>query len=170
MRPIEHLIIAISLAVGYTFLTEHRLPSLKLAAVAFVGSQFPDLIDKPLALQLHLIPTGRVFMHSLPFAVPVWLAVLAYGWKTNRPRGGVVFVLAHASHLLADNYAGLASGRVPSDLLWPFLAPVPRPPAPYWAGPNSINVHLFTAFSVTVLAVTAYYLLADINQRFRLTI
>lgn len=167
MRPIEHLIIAISLAVGYILLTEQRLLSLKLAAVAFVGSQFPDLIDKPLALQLHLIPTGRVFMHSLPFAIPVWLAVLAYGWKTDRPRGGVVFVLAHASHLLADNYAALASGRVPSDLLWPFLAPIPRPPAPYWAGPNSINIHLFTAFSVAVLAVTAYYLIADINQQCR---
>ncbi|EMA58405.1 metal-dependent hydrolase [Halorubrum lipolyticum] len=169
MRPIEHFIVALFLVSFYLLVRTRRLPSLELGAVAFVGSQFPDLVDKPLAHQLHLIPTGRVFMHSLPFAIPVWLVVLAYGWKTDRRRGGVVFVLAHASHLIADNYAALASGRVPSDLLWPFLAPVPRPPAPYWAGPNSINLHLFTAFSVAVLAVTAYYLIADVTEQLRLS-
>ena len=142
-----------------------RLPSLEIGAVAFVGSQFPDLIDKPLALQLQLIPTGRVFMHSLPFAIPVWLLVFAYGWKTERPRGAAAFVIAHASHLVADNYVPLALGRIPNDLLWPFRPPVARPAVPYWAGPMSINVHLFTAFSIAVLTVTAYFLITDIRQQ-----
>jgi len=110
MRPIEHFIVALFFIGPYILVRTRRLPSLELGGVTFVGSQFPDLIDKPLALQLQLLPTGRVFMHSLPFAIPVWFLVLAYGWKTNRLRGGIVFVIAHASHLLADNYVPLASG------------------------------------------------------------
>jgi len=117
MRPIEHFIVALFFIGPYILVRTRRLPSLELGGVTFVGSQFPDLIDKPLALQLQLLPTGRVFMHSLPFAIPVWFLVLAYGWKTNRLRGGIVFVIAHASHLLADNYVPLASGRVPSEAI-----------------------------------------------------
>ncbi|EMA70002.1 metal-dependent hydrolase [Halorubrum kocurii] len=162
MRPIEHLIVALSLAAGYILVTEHRLLSLKLAAVAVVGSQFPDIVDKPLALELGLLPTGRVGMHSLPIAIPLWVLVVLYSWKTDRVQAGVVFVIAYASHLTADNYIGLAAGRIPSDLLWPLSNPTPRPAIPYWAGPQSINVHLFTLFSIGVLSIAAYYALRDV--------
>ena len=164
MRPIEHLIVALFLAVGYVVVTTRRLLSLRLAAVTFVGSQFPDIIDKPLALEAGLLPTGRVGMHSLPIAAPIWLLVVLYGWKTDRVRAALVFVIAYASHLVADNYATLAGGRVPSDLLWPLSPPVPRPAIPYWAGPRSINVHLFTLFSIGVLSITTYYALLDVLE------
>ncbi|MFW6382513.1 MAG: metal-dependent hydrolase [Haloferacaceae archaeon] len=167
VRPIEHLIVALFPVAGYFYLRDRRLLSLELAAVTFLGSQFPDLIDKPLALQLNLIPTGRVFMHSLPVAVPVWALVIAYSWKTDRLRAGAAFVFAYASHLVADNHQTLLAGRMPNDLLWPLVAPTPRPPIPYWAGPESINVHLFTLFSVTVLSVTAYYCVRDVFEQFR---
>lgn len=167
MLPIEHLIVALSLTVGYVFVTTRQLPSLKLAAVAFVGSQFPDIIDKPLALEAGLLPTGRVGMHSLPIAVPVCGVIVLYAWKTDRVRAGVVFVIAYASHLLTDNYAALANGRIPSDLFWPFSAPVPRPAVPYWAGPRSINVHLFTLFSIGILSITTYYAVSDVFHQTR---
>lgn len=167
MRPIEHLIVALLLAVCYLLIAERRFPSLKLGAVAFVGSQFPDIVDKPLALELGLLPTGRVGMHSLPLAVPVWILVVAYAWKTDRPHGGVIFVIAHASHLVTDNRGILSTGRIPSDLLWPFQSPIARPPIPHWAGPNSINVHLFTLFSVGVVLVTTYYVVLDVQQHVR---
>lgn len=167
MRPTEHLIIAL-LPVGiYVLLRDRHPPSLELTAVTFLGSQFPDLVDKPLALQLNLIPTGRVFMHSLPFAIPVWALVIAYSWKTGRLRGGVAFVLAYALHIFADNHQTLTIGRIPNDLLWPFVAPTPRPPVPYWAGRGSINIHLFTLFSVVILSVTAYYFLRDVRDQIR---
>ena len=167
MRPIEHLIVALSFVVGYVSVTTRRLPSLELGAVAFVGSQFPDVIDKPLALEVGVLPTGRVGMHSLPIAVPIWTLVVLYGWKTERTRAGIVFVIAYASHLLADNYVALASGRVPSDLFWPLASPVPRPTVPYWAGPRSINVHLFTLFSIGILSVTTYYAVLDVLRHAR---
>ena len=148
-------------------LRHRRLPSFELTAVTFVGSQFPDIVDKPLALQLNLIPTGRVFMHSLPLAVPIWIVVLWYSWKTDRIRGGVAFVYAYASHLVADNYRALTAGHVSNDLLWPFRPSIPRPSTPHWAGPNEITVHLFTAFSVVVLSVTAYYVVRDVKRQFR---
>lgn len=165
MRPIEHLIVALCFALGYVTVATRRLPSLELAAVAFVGSQFPDIVDKPLALEVGLLPTGRVGVHSLPIAIPIWALVLLYSWKTERLRAGVVFVIAYASHLVADNHAALAVGVIPSDLLWPFSSPVPRPEIPYWAGPRSINVHLFTLFSIGVLSILTYYLVLDVLRQ-----
>lgn len=167
MRPIEHLLIALLVVGCYVCIRDRRLPSLELTAVTFVGSQFPDLIDKPLALQLHVIPTGRVFMHSLPFAIPVALVVILYSWKTDRLRGGGAFVFAYASHIVTDNSQTLAAGEVSNDLLWPFVSATPRPPIPFWAGPNSINIHIYTVGSVAILSVTAYYLVQDIKQQRR---
>jgi membrane-bound metal-dependent hydrolase YbcI (DUF457 family) len=164
MRPFGHLAVAFLPIISYVLLKEKRLPSMKLTAVAFVGSLFPDLIDKPLALQLDLIPTGRVFMHSLPFAIPVCVVVVGYTWRTNRLQVGAVFAFAYLSHLVADNYSVLAAGRFPRDLLWPFLSPVSRPDVPFWAGPESINVHLWTVFSAAVLLITTYYVTGDIVE------
>lgn len=77
--PIEHFIIALLPVAVYALLRDKQLPSLQLVAVTFFGSQFPDLVDKPLAYELSLIPSGRVFMHSLPFAIPLSIAVVTYG-------------------------------------------------------------------------------------------
>lgn len=164
MFPHEHFIVALILVVMYIFARERKLPSRSLIAITFVGSQYPDLIDKPLALQLGVIPTGRVFMHSLSFAIPVSIAVLAYAWKTDRFQAGIVFVIAYASHLVTDNYAALVAGEIPNDLVWPFRPPIPRPDIPHWSSPSLIEVHLFTAFSIVVLSITAYYLVLDIRK------
>jgi hypothetical protein len=87
--------------------------------------------------------------------------------ETDRIRAGAAFVIAYTSHLAADNYVALAAGRIPSDLFWPLTLPVPRPAIPYWAGPESINIHLFTLFSVGVLSITAYYGVVDLVRHAR---
>ena len=76
-----------------------------------------------------------------------------------------MFVLGHLSHLLADNYkASLEQPpRLPADLFWPLLPAVQRPLIPGWAGPGSINIHLWTLFSAFVLAVTVYYVVQDVR-------
>jgi hypothetical protein len=51
-------------------------------------------------------------------------------------------------------------------MLWPFRAAIPRPDVPYWAGEASINIHLWTAFSATVLAICAYYAYRDVDEQF----
>jgi membrane-bound metal-dependent hydrolase YbcI (DUF457 family) len=132
MLPVEHFIVALLPILAYGLLRDRSLPSTRLLAVVFLGSQFPDLVDKPLAHQFGLIPSGRVFMHSLPFAIPVLTAIGYYSWKTGRKRLSSGFV-AYLSHLLADNYLPLLDPvpTVSPDLLWPFVEPVPRSALPY---------------------------------------
>jgi len=165
VRPIEHFVVAVVPVVGYVVVRDREFPGAWLVLVAFLGSQFPDLVDKPLAHVLFVLPSGRVFMHSLPFAVPLSLLVIGYARQTGRLRTGGVFVFAYVSHLAADNYRALtgAGAHVPADLLWPFVPPTPRPPVPYWAGPNSINLHLWSLFSVATLALVAYVLVLDVR-------
>lgn len=168
MRPVEHFIIAFLPAVAIVVLVDRHLPSLRFVGVVFVGSQFPDLVDKPLAHYFGVIPSGRVFMHSLPIALPFLLLVLWYGWWTQQSRLSVVFIGAHLSHLLADNYHALRGPppSIPTDLLWPITDAAPRPAVPYWAGPNSINLFLWTAFSATVLTVCVWFLIGDVRTQF----
>ena len=170
MRPIEHFIVALLPVLVVVIAVKRRLPSLQFIGVVFVGSQFPDLIDKPLALELGLIPTGRVFMHSLPTALPVLLVVAWYGWRTRRSHLSAGFIFSHLSHILADNYRVLAGPEpsIPPDILWPLTQATPRPALPYWAGANSINIHLWTLFSVTVLGLCVYIVIMDIRSQLRL--
>lgn len=165
MFPHEHLIVAL-LPVGvYIAVRDRRLPTPAIGVVTAIGSQFPDLVDKPLAHQFGLLPSGRVFMHSLPFALPIAILILVYGWQTARLRLAGAFVSAYLLHLLGDTYRVLLVGRVPADLLWPFVAAQPRPGVPFWAGVNAINVRLWTAFSAMVLTVTLVMLGRDVSQQ-----
>ncbi len=75
MSPLEHALAALIPVTIYILLRRHRLPSKTMLSVVSFGSVFPDLVDKPVAYG-NLIPWGRVFMHSLPFAIPVVLFVL----------------------------------------------------------------------------------------------
>jgi membrane-bound metal-dependent hydrolase YbcI (DUF457 family) len=167
VRPIEHFIVAFLPAFAYVVVRDQGLPSRALSFVVFVGSQFPDIVDKPLAHVLVIIPSGRVFMHSLPFAIPISAIVLAYGWWTDRPRVAGGFVFAYLLHLFGDNRRVLLEGSIPPDLLWPFVAPKPRPVVPYWAGVNGINLYLWTVFSVVVLSVTVVVVGRDVAIQIR---
>lgn len=166
MYPSEHFIVAFLPVLAYVVVRDRRRPAARFVGVVFVGSQFPDLIDKPLAHQFGLLPSGRVFMHSLPVALPVAFVVASYGWKTDRIRPSVAFVFAYLLHLLADNYRRLLrpNPEISPDLLWPFVDPVPRSAVPHWAGTEGINVLLWTLFSVVLLGVVLSVMLADIRR------
>ncbi|GAA0729866.1 membrane-bound metal-dependent hydrolase YbcI (DUF457 family) [Halorubrum trapanicum] len=169
MFPHEHLLVALLPVVAYVAVRDRHLPTRGVTFAAAVGSQFPDLVDKPLAHQFGVLPSGRVFIHSLPFAFPIAVAVLAYGHYTERPRVAGAFVAAYLSHLVGDTYQILLAGQVPPDLLWPFVAAQPRPVVPFWAGVDGINVRLWTAFSAVVLGVTLVVIGRDIRRQVRRT-
>lgn len=159
MYPHEHFVVALVPALAYILLCDGRPPTLHFVGVVFLGSQFPDLIDKPLAHELVLIPSGRVFMHSLPTAIPFLLLVGLYGWKTDRIRLSAAFVFAHLSHLVADHRELLQPNpEVSPDLLWPFVSPIPRSGIPVWGGPGGIYVHLWTMISLVVLSFSVHFL------------
>jgi membrane-bound metal-dependent hydrolase YbcI (DUF457 family) len=166
MLPAEHLAVAAIPVVAYVLLRDRRPPAPRLLGIVFVGSQFPELIDKPLAHQFHILPSGRVFVHSLPIAIPIVCVVGWYAWQTHRLRAGAAFSFAYLSHIVADNWEALSPPEpmLPSDLLWPLQPPIPRPVVPGWAGANGINVRLWTLFSVVVLCITVYYVFQDVAE------
>ena len=169
MFPHEHFIVAVVPVVAYLVVVHRRLPTVQLLGVVFLGSQFPDLVDKPLAHQFVVLPSGRVFMHSLPIALPVLLLIVLYGWRTERLRLSLAFAFAHLSHLVTDHTSALLSStpHIPPELLWPLLPPTASPVTPSWAGPGGIYVPLWSTFSIIVLSLSVLVLLHTEQARIR---
>lgn len=123
MWPWEHA------AVGYLLLSlslraSGRTPPTTASVVALlVGTQLPDLVDKPLSWELGLFPSGYAVGHSAFVAVPLGLAVLGLAYRRGRGRRrlGAAFVVGYWSHLVADVLSPLRDGRglVVSRVLWP---------------------------------------------------
>jgi hypothetical protein len=139
-----------------------------------VGTQFPDLVDKPLSWSLALLPSGRTLAHSALVAAVVIAALLAVaarrrtdGAATDRDRRvpdgrpypvpsrpvATAFSLGYASHLLADVPPSVLAGQVADAgyLLWPVV------PAAVYAGEESWGAHLppeVTAFFLVQALVT----------------
>ena len=134
MWPWEHA------AVGYVIYSlavrvVDRRPPTDLAVIALlVGSQLPDLIDKPLAWWLNVLPAGRSLGHSLPFAIPLIASVLIATRAVGRSGIGGAFAIGYLSHLPGDVFYPVLLGDGPSlaFLLYPF---VEMPPS---AGPGAI--------------------------------
>ena len=115
------------LAVGYLAFTllsdrRYRRPQTAAALVALaVGTQLPDLVDKPLAWYLHVLPNGRSLGHSI--FVAVLLAGIAYAVarRYDQPVVGVAFGVGYLSHLAADALYPLLRGEWAelAFFLWP---------------------------------------------------
>lgn len=90
---------------------------------AVFASQVPDLIDKPLAWGLAIIPSGRSLGHSL-FTAVVICSVVYVIWRTRHREVGFGFAAGYVSHLVGDSLALLSAGEYDElgFLLWPVLA------------------------------------------------
>lgn len=167
MFPHQHFIVAIVPVVAYIIVFDRRFPTIHLMGIVFLGSQFPDLVDKPLAHQFVMLPSGRVFMHSIPIVLPFLLVLGVYGWKTNRLRLSMAFAFAHLSHVFTDHLSALLSPnpQLPPELLWPILPPTASPVIPSWAGPGGIYLSLWTLFSIVVISFSVLILLQTEQAR-----
>lgn len=121
MLPLGHLAFAYLWYVAYAAVGTHRLPA-RLALVPLaIGSQFPDLVDKPLAY-LEVLTYGRSLAHSV---FPLAGCAVAVWWVATRLRGRwasetlperlrvvtpTAFAVGYASHLLGDTYRFLLAG------------------------------------------------------------
>lgn len=116
-------------AVGYLLYAAHvryhngdhpsGWPVLALA----VGTQFADLVDKPLGWYLGVVPSGRSLGHSIITAVVVLAVVYWLAVQYDRRDLGVAFAIGHVSHLAADALYPALRGDW-SDLgflLWPVV-------------------------------------------------
>jgi len=114
MWPWEHAAVAY---IGYSLAVRAigRRPPSDVGAVALlVGSQVPDLVDKPLAWWLGLLPAGRSLAHSLPFTLPVVVTVLVATRALDRGRVGVAFAIGYLAHLPGDVIYPVLLGGSPS--------------------------------------------------------
>jgi hypothetical protein len=123
MWPWEHL------AVGYLAYSLYarrrygRPPDGPTAVMLAIGTQLPDLVDKPLAWTFGVLPNGTSLAHSLTFValfVPITLLVARLA---GVPRWGGALAFGHVSHLPGDMLYPLATdgGLATSFLLWPFV-------------------------------------------------
>lgn len=107
-----------------------RPPGDRAALVVPVAAILPDLIDKPLAWQLSVLPAGRSLAHSLLFAVPAVVAVLLVARHLGATDAGRAFAVAYLSHLPADSFYPAITTGVRVDLrylLWPLVPVDPVP-------------------------------------------
>jgi len=89
-----------------------------------IGTQFPDLIDKPFAWTFGVLPSGRAGAHSLLVALPL-LAVLRWYFDGDAGRRAWTgFALGYLSHLATDGVYALIEGEFSglTYLFWPVLS------------------------------------------------
>ncbi|MHB9286523.1 metal-dependent hydrolase [Halobacteriales archaeon Cl-PHB] len=122
MWPWEHLAVGY---VGYSLLCRAfgKRPRTWPVLVLAVGTQFPDLVDKPLGWILGVLPSGQSLAHSVLVAVPVVTTLGFLGrWLGGRD-AAAAFGVGYLSHLPADVvYPALIGGSLrPEVVLWPLV-------------------------------------------------
>ncbi|MFP8953800.1 metal-dependent hydrolase [Natrialbaceae archaeon A-arb3/5] len=163
MWPWGHLAVAYLLYTAYTHRRFER-PPLALPAIALaVGSQFPDLIDKPLAWTFGVLPGGRTLGHSLLFAAVLVPIVYTVAARFESRDVGLAFIIGHLSHLLADVPPSALTGDLSGTefLLWPL---VEQPPEDSVGGILDAIVHYYAMgpyelfqFGLFVVAALVWY-------------
>ena len=121
-----------------------------VAVAAALGTQFPDLVDKPLAWGLGVLPAGRSLAHSVLTAAAVSAVVLYVAARRDRRAPALAFVVGYGSHLAGDTIPKLPTSDFESltFLLWPLL------PLPEYDGAEPVVANL----SEVVAAPTAFLL------------
>ncbi|PSP55930.1 metal-dependent hydrolase [Halobacteriales archaeon QS_1_67_19] len=149
MWPWEHLVVGYLSYSLFVHARYGRAPgAAPVVAVAF-GTQFPDLVDKPLAWTLGLLPTGTSLAHSLFVALALSGLAVAAGRAVDRPTVGLGFAAGYLSHLPADVLYPLLVGREPAItfLLWPLVS---QPPVEAGIGFGETVRVLFGKFAAAI--------------------
>ena len=123
--PWGHLAVGYLCYVGYAVgRDECDVHGPPLAALAF-RTQFPDLVDKPLAWTFGVLPSGRSLAHSLITLTLVMAVVLLVAKRYDRWYVGSAFGIGYFSHLVGDSVHPAVEGRwrLLTNLGWPLLPP-----------------------------------------------
>ncbi|MFP8956770.1 metal-dependent hydrolase [Natrialbaceae archaeon A-CW3] len=119
--PWEHVIVGYIGYSAFTHVVYRDSPTTGETVVVVFASVLPDLIDKPLAWEFGVFPSGYALGHSIFFAVPLSVAVGWYTRQRNQPRIGWAFGIGYLLHLPADVIPiYIRDGRFPINrVLWP---------------------------------------------------
>jgi hypothetical protein len=161
MWPWEHLAVGYLAYSAFSRLVWGEPPSTRGALVVGFAAVAPDLVDKPLAWSLGVLPSGKSLAHSLFTLVPLAGLAALLGARSGSQRGTVAFVVGYASHLAGDVvYPLVVSGDLRVGFLfWPLV--------PARGGTESVLPHVrelldsFLAFLGTPQG--AVYLAAEVG-------
>lgn len=122
MWPWGHLALGILAFVLLAWRRGGRPRNAVLVPLA-IGAQFPDLLDKPLAYSVGVLPEGRSLFHSVLLVVPLCLLAVALARRYAVADAGTAFAVGYASHPVGDAIGPLLAGRPAelSFLVWPLL-------------------------------------------------
>jgi hypothetical protein len=123
MWPWEHLAVAYLLYSACSRWLWGRPPTTRGTLVVAFASQLPDLVDKPLAWLLFVLPGGRTLGHSLFVGLPLVGVAFVVGWVLDSYRGSIAFAVGLLSHLAGDVlYPLVVRGDLRLGfLLWPLV-------------------------------------------------
>lgn len=154
MWPWAHLAVGYLVYAALVRYRGRRIPGDVPALTVALGTQAPDLVDKPLAWYLPVLPGGRSLAHSVfAMAVVVGATVTLLHYRKHAT-ATVAFAVGYLTHPIADavdpvfsaQYADLAF------LLWPVVA------LPQHDGPSGLFAVIqrteFTPLFVLQIAVT----------------
>jgi len=159
MWPLGHAAVAY---LCYTGLQRARTETVGgLAVVALlVGSQFPDLVDKPLSWSLGVLPTGRTLAHSLLILGPFVGLVYALTVRYDRAEYGIAFGVGAILHVLTDSLPVLWGEEELAFLLWPVVAVEPYPDGAPTVGGLLVTAlgspYLLAEFVLAAIAVVVW--------------
>lgn len=127
MWPWEHLAVAYICYSALTRVLTGSPPDWRETLVLAFGTLFPDLIDKPLAWEIGLLPTGTSLAHSLFIAIPVSAFAVILGRRRGIPHLGIAFAVGYLLHLPGDMvYPVLYGGGLWIEFLfWPLIPTQP---------------------------------------------
>lgn len=130
MLPHAHLALGYLTVSAYTNGALRRAPGQRELGAILIGSQFADLIDKPLVLLGEPFVSGRTVAHSMLVVLPAFLCLLFVSRTDAGTRSTVVaFSLSWAVQPFADASLFLLQGTVVRDLVeisflvWPATLP-----------------------------------------------
>ena len=104
MLPWGHAAVGYLVYSAYSRVRNGGVPvGLPVVALA-VGTQFPDLIDKPLAWTFGILPSGRSLAHSVFTLALVGGIVFWLARRYDAVPAAIGFVIGWATHLVGDAY------------------------------------------------------------------
>lgn len=127
MWPWTHLVVGYVTYSLWRRISVRAPPTDAAALCCAFGTQFPDLVDKPLAWSFGIIPNGRSLTHSAISATLILVVALCFAYRRGyRLEYVTAFGIGYYSHLFGDALDPLLSGsaRGLSFLLWPILPPI----------------------------------------------
>lgn len=171
MWPWGHLALAYLTYALYARLDSTRRQTAATLGALAVGSQFPDLVDKPLAWTFGVLPSGRSLAHSLLTIAVVLLVLYRVAAWYRRTEEVTAFGIGAVVHALSDLPPTLPGSLLAGDLTqlqwarflaWPLL---PSPPyandASFTQQFSTLSFDPYVQFQFALLALAVLVWLAE---------